>query len=227
MNHPFDTEINLTFGQLKDIVNRALDGNLMKKLSSGGDSIQQRTNFKDEVETDMVSTFFSFSNDLPPIKPCDEALKNRIQSIPHTKSFVNKPQTECNEYEMESDPFLKDKIKNDEWRNSFFWLIINAYGERLPLPDEVQEEKDDLIVVEDVQLKAILEEQYEFISQNDPTYNEENDYVSSRQIIAFIKEQGINMSETKIGRELKKLGLKKHNKKVNGKTTLVYYGLKN
>ena len=206
---------------------RALDGNLMKKLSSGGDSIQQRTNFKDEVETDMVSTFFSFSNDLPPIKPCDEALKNRIQSIPHTKSFVNKPQIECNEYEMESDPCLKDKIKNDEWRNSFFWLIINAYGERLPLPDEVKEEKDDLIVVEDVQLKTILEEEYEFISQNDPTYNEDNDYVSSRQIIAFIKEQGINMSETKIGRELKKLGLKKHNKKLNGKTTLVYLGLKN
>jgi GNAT superfamily N-acetyltransferase len=28
MNHPFDTEINLTFGQLKDIVNRALEGKL-------------------------------------------------------------------------------------------------------------------------------------------------------------------------------------------------------
>jgi hypothetical protein len=28
MNHPFDTDINLTFGQLKDIVNRALDGEL-------------------------------------------------------------------------------------------------------------------------------------------------------------------------------------------------------
>ena len=28
MNHPFDTEINLTFSQLKDIVNRALDGKL-------------------------------------------------------------------------------------------------------------------------------------------------------------------------------------------------------
>ena len=28
MNHPFDTEINLTFGQLKDIVNKALDGEL-------------------------------------------------------------------------------------------------------------------------------------------------------------------------------------------------------
>ena len=28
MNHPFDSEINLTFGQLKDIVNRALEGNL-------------------------------------------------------------------------------------------------------------------------------------------------------------------------------------------------------
>ena len=28
MNHPFDTEINLTFGDLKDIVNRALEGTL-------------------------------------------------------------------------------------------------------------------------------------------------------------------------------------------------------
>ena len=28
MNHPFDTEINLTFGHLKDIVNRALEGDL-------------------------------------------------------------------------------------------------------------------------------------------------------------------------------------------------------
>jgi len=28
MNHPFDTEINLTFGQLKDIVNKTLEGNL-------------------------------------------------------------------------------------------------------------------------------------------------------------------------------------------------------
>jgi hypothetical protein len=28
MSHPFDTDINLTFGDLKDIVNRALDGNL-------------------------------------------------------------------------------------------------------------------------------------------------------------------------------------------------------
>ena len=28
MNHPFDTDINLTFGQLKDIVNKALEGNL-------------------------------------------------------------------------------------------------------------------------------------------------------------------------------------------------------
>lgn len=28
MNHPFDTDVNLTFGQLKDIVNRALEGNL-------------------------------------------------------------------------------------------------------------------------------------------------------------------------------------------------------
>lgn len=28
INHPFDIELNLTFGQLKDIVNKALDGNL-------------------------------------------------------------------------------------------------------------------------------------------------------------------------------------------------------
>jgi ribosomal protein L7/L12 len=49
MAHPFDTEINLTFGQLKDIVNRALDGNLelsREKCIAGHTVITTETNGK-------------------------------------------------------------------------------------------------------------------------------------------------------------------------------------
>jgi hypothetical protein len=49
MAHPFDTEINLTFAQLKDIVNRALDGNLelsREKCIAGHTVITTETNGK-------------------------------------------------------------------------------------------------------------------------------------------------------------------------------------
>lgn len=202
---------------------KALDGNQMKALSSGGDSVMLRTNHKDQITVTLMSMFFSFMNDLCPIQPCDMALKNRLITLPFTKSFVDKPQAECNEYEMESDPLLSDKIKQNDWVDAFFWVIMDAYngGVMLEKPEEVLAESDELLVVEDVKLKTILEAQYEFVSTED-----EEAYVSFSELSRYIRAEGIQMSDTKIGRELKKLGLKKKDKKVEKKTLTVYFGLK-
>jgi phage/plasmid-associated DNA primase len=71
---------------------KGLDGNQMKTLSSGGDTLLVRQNFKDQVNIEMITTFILLVNDMPPIMPCDSALRNRLKCIPHTKSFVIKPQ---------------------------------------------------------------------------------------------------------------------------------------
>lgn len=202
---------------------KALDGNQMKALSSGGDSVMLRTNFQDQKSVTLMAMFFSFMNDICPIQPCDQALKDRLIFLPFTKSFVNKPQAECNEFEMESDPLLKDKIKDKDWIDSFFWIIMNSYnkGVMVEKPKEVLAESDELLIVEDIKIKALLEERYEFV----PTDDKDN-YIPSRDIIQYLTENGVKMSDTKIGRELAKLGLKKDDKKVDKKTTRVYYGLK-
>lgn len=209
---------------------KALDGNQMKTLSSGGDTLQLRNNFKDQIDVDMVSTFFTLLNDMPPVAPCDKALKNRLKCIPHTKSFVNKPQSECSEYEMESDPELKDKIKTADWINAFFWIIMDAYHNPIAPPQEVIDESDEHFVVEDVKLKEVLEEEYSFVSselydKDKLTSEEKETLITSRDIIQYLSDHNIKMSDTKIGRELKKLGLKSKKVDINKRKIVCYFGL--
>ena len=53
-----------------------------------------------------------------------------------------------------------------------------------------------------------------------------DNYVSSRDIIALLKTQNLNWSDTKVGRELAKMGLVKEDKKIGGKTLKIWKGLK-
>lgn len=199
----------------------SLDGNLIKTLSGGGDIIKVRGQYQNEFATEIVSTFFGFSNDLPKISPCDQGLKNRIKPIPHTKTFVSKPQAECTEFEMEADNMLKENLKTVEWMNAFMWIIFDNYGDSMAPPIEVVEELDDLITVEEHEIKPLLQERYEFTS------TDSNDYVTARELIDYLQgEMKLNMSENNIGRELRQIGLRKDVAKVNKKTTKVYYGLK-
>jgi hypothetical protein len=209
---------------------KPLDGNLMKTLSGGGDELKGRLNHRDEIKYTLQATFFNFVNDIPKIVPCDQALKNRMECIPHTKSFVNKKQIDCNQYEMEADAGLADKVITDEWINSFFWLIMDAYGPKLPKPEEVVNESNELFIVEDVALKVILEEQYEFVPTSKLEAVKEDDKpdncVRFSDISIYVKNKGIYMTDTKLGKELKKIGLVKDDLKINKKKCVVYFGLK-
>lgn len=132
---------------------------------------------------------------------------------------------------MESDPDLSDKIITEEWVNSFFWLIMDAYGPKLPKPQEVIDESDELFIVEDIALKTILEEQYEFVFTDKPEVKEEDDdkptnCVRFSDISTYVRNKGVYMTDTKLGKELKKIGLIKGEIKLNKKKCVVYFGLK-
>lgn len=206
---------------------KSLDGNMIKTLSGGStDIIQARQNYENQRDVEITTTFFGFVNDLPPITPCDQAIKNRMNAIPHTKSFMNKPQAECNEYEMEADPSLKDKINSKEWVESFFWIIMDSYndGVMLEKPKEVIAEINELFVLEDIKIKELLEAKYEFVPTDEevPTIN----CVSSRDVITYLSEEGIRLSDVKVAKELKKIGLIQCRKKMDGKTIVIWNGLR-
>lgn len=199
-----------------------LDGNLAKRLS-GGDAITYRQNFKDEITTEIMTTFFAMGNDMPSFSPEDAALRVRMNYASFNYSFVPKPEEECGEWEKPADPLLKMKIESDEWKDAFTHIILDAYaaGVRLPAPDSIKAATDEYVPVESNSLKQLLEEEYELAPEMG-----ENDWLPARQIITYLKGTGLALSDAKIGRELSKMGLSRDMKRVDGKAIRVWRGIR-
>ena len=70
---PFEFKRLLLTNEItKDAENKnRINGNVLKKLSSGGDKIEGRVNHKDEINFKIQSRVCMFCNDLPPIEPSD------------------------------------------------------------------------------------------------------------------------------------------------------------
>ncbi len=65
-----------------------INGNVLKKLSSGGDKIEARVNHKDEINFKIQARVCMFCNDLPPIEPADTKETSYIFKYP--SKFLNK-----------------------------------------------------------------------------------------------------------------------------------------
>jgi phage/plasmid-associated DNA primase len=198
----------------------SIDGNLLKTLSSGGDVISARQNFHDETDIILRASFMYMGNDMPDITPKDSGIKTRVRVVRFTKRFVENPVLPN---EMPADPTIKDRLITEEWQNAVFWLIMDAYGGNTGEPAEVVEETKEWIPQDLNKFREVLEEEFVLNPGDDSNDN----FVAAKDIIAYIKGKSLNMSDTKIGRELGKLGLKSSDKKIGGKTLKVWFGIKN
>ena len=193
----------------------ALDGNLIKTLASGGDKVDLRKNFQDEMPVDIRTSFMYMGNDMPTITPKDSGIATRVRVIRFTKRFVENPVLPN---ELPADTTIKSKLDTVEWRNSMFWLIMDAYKLPTVEPPEVLEETKEWIPNESGAFREILEQEYIIDLTSDG-------FITAREISEYVKGQNVNMSDTKIGRELGKLGLVKNVKKIGGKVTKGWVGL--
>ena len=74
-----------------------LNGNMIKKISSGGDTNVGRNHCQAEEEFVMIPLAICLANDLSPIKPYDDAVESRIRVVSYTKQYVDEP---SNEFEL-------------------------------------------------------------------------------------------------------------------------------
>ena len=125
-------------------------------------------------------------------------------------------------HERQADPTIKDLLNTDAWRNAVFWLIVDSYGLSVAEPAEVVEETNEWVPVDGNKFREVLEE--EFVLNAADTG--EGNFVAAKDIIAYVRGQNLNMSDTKIGRELGKLGLTKSDKKISGKCMTIWKGIK-
>lgn len=207
-----------------------LSGNMMKKISSGGDTLVGRTHGGEEMPFVPHFNVFCNANDLLEIKPYDSAINDRLNIASYKKKYVEEP---SNEYELKKDNNIDNEMRTNYFINTFQYILFNSYlnfyknGCKEIIPEAVKNCKHEW-VGEQAENTCINK----FIDSYEITNNVE-DFVKSVDIDIWIKENKLNISLTKFSMELKKYcGIKKFNnvesknKKMGGKVLKVWVGIK-
>ena len=184
-----------------------LDGNIIKKISSGGDTMQGRVH--QGLETDFTPQFLTLAlaNDLPKIIPYDVGVDNRARVISYTKSFVDEPK---GGFELKIDYTLENEMKTLNFQKCFIQLLIESYAffqkDRIEIePSEVcYAKKDWLGIARENDIMTSFLETFEFT-------NNKADSVKSKEIEEWIGKTK-EMSYSKFCVQMKKYCV------TNGKT---------
>ena len=200
-----------------------INGNVLKKLSSGGDKIEARVNHKDEINFKIQARVCMFCNDLPPIEPADT--KETSYCFRYPSKFLNKGDERLGKPLLRPKIIMKDndefdyvlnengeKVmenvcnfypKDDEikyWAKSpkvmdaFIEILFSHYGDRTDVPECMKEEMNEFQEEE--------KEEDKFLSlfrfPGDQNWEEDSkDYVSIAQMNMLLRKAHINLSAQK------------------------------
>jgi phage/plasmid-associated DNA primase len=201
-----------------------LNGNLMKKVSSGEDRLVGRGHY--EKEQSFRCHFLSLvcANDLPQIKPFDEAMDGRTLVFPFDKQYSMNPTGD----QLQADPNLSQEMNTVEFKLSFLHTLLSAYQEFqrrgvLPVPEKSRQSRKEWIDAEP-NLMESFKQTFEFT-------NDVEHYVPSSDLSDWVKNKGVTM--TKLGRDINKYAetkkfenVKSKPKKIEGKTTQCWFGIR-
>ncbi len=195
----------------------ALDGNMMKTLSSGGhDPVVARGHAQDEREIPWRGLCFLLANDMGRIHPVDEPLMKRILYFSYDKQYVDEDdEKKLNPYQLKIDRDLEKEIMTPRFKMNYAYLLFQAYhswvmdGEKEIVPEEVRAGSKEL-VGETCPVKRFLD--YGFVITDNA-----KDSVTSSSIQRWIDEEKVGISMTKFGREMNKYVQLKGYKNVESK----------
>lgn len=204
-----------------------LDGNIIKSISSGGDTKTARQNFKDEIQFKIQGKMLLMMNEMIPVDPID-ALET-ITTFKFTSQF--KPELSEEDIEVNNvkdsnykyyiaDQDIKEKIVNNQaYQMAFIHLILEHYQpDTINLPDEMKELNNDYHDKDNTTQKAL---ENEFLITRKP-----DDKMSVSEVDDIIKNScGISKSAYKLCFE--KMGIiVKVGRDSSNKSTRYYIGLK-
>jgi phage/plasmid-associated DNA primase len=96
--------------------------NSLFKRITGNDIISARANFSDkQLQYIPTFTIHMFCNDIPEFSKMEKAIQQRLRIIKYKYQFVSDPK---NEYQKLVDTSLKDKSKNEDFKNEFALLLF-------------------------------------------------------------------------------------------------------
>lgn len=204
----------------------SLNGNAIKTVSSGGDSVVGRGHGGNEIEFNLSFLCVVFANDLPKITPYDDAVNNRTRVVSYTKPYTENP----TEFELKIDYNIDAEFDTLRFQRCFVELFIRQYwrgrqGEFKDEPTEMIQAKEDWIGTEVGCISGFLRD-YEITNNVD-------DYVRSSEIEEWIEQGKYGLTMKKFGMEIKQYTMKNKmenvlssQKKIYGKAIRIWLGIK-
>jgi hypothetical protein len=200
---------------------RKLDGNLIKKFTSGGDTLTGRKNHKDEVTFRTQAKMLNMLNECPSISPKDTLETAIIINFPfkyYKKDLY--PLDNTNPRIRLADETIKDYIKSEKFRNAYIHIILDAYKPHPVILCEPLIQRRNDFNEDNGDETTIVKRHFEFT-------NDTKDGVHSLTIKRWFEEQRMNMSLPKLKTMLEFLGAKHNqNVNVNGKIAIGYKYMK-
>lgn len=199
--------------------NLKLDGVMIKKISSGGDPIQNRKNFQDPINSYIQTTFMFNANDIPPFTKGSGDCMETCSTFSSAKQFKSKEfmeeriangacETEMSLY-YERDDFIKEKCKSMEWKQALIHIILDNYNHSpVKCINKFQEEDecDDIV--------SIILKSFKITKNN-------QDRVTNNDLKTWAFNNNINLCK-KLKPMLKQFGCEEYrNKKERGLQGLV------
>lgn len=209
--------------------NLIVDGNMIKKMSNGGkDDITGRLHGGNETKFQASFLPILFAQDLPSIRPLDDAVITRVRAIPYSKVYCDEP---SNDLELKKDPHLEDEIMTPRFRQAFLRLLFKSYvafhrnGRDEYEPDEIGKAREDVLGTETNVIDSF--------KMNYEITNNPDDFVSSNDIQQWLVNEKKGITITKFGLEMNRYAhihklehVSSKQKKVNGKGMKVWCGIK-
>jgi hypothetical protein len=191
--------------------NLKIDGVSIKMFASGGDTIEGRQNYCNEMTFTLECRLMFLCNDIPQIKPNDTY--ESCVSFETTKQFKSQTwldaeekmmieQGEKNTWEIEKkkykagDNTIKCKCQTIEWANAYILLMVENY-KISPVTSNTSVGEDE----DDINLKRLLIKNFTFTKYD-------NEFVSTKVIKQWMIDNNINASYGKIKTELLAEGCK-------------------
>jgi hypothetical protein len=210
---------------------KSLNGNIMKKVCSGGDALKGRLH--GGLETSFVPQFLSvlLANDIPEIKPYDDAMINRVRVYSYTKTFVDEPQNEL--FELKKDPELENEMQTPRFQRCFVGMLLMSYSHFNDVLKRVEIEPNEVMMAKKDWMGD--DKDNNTIEKFQKTYeltNEFSHFTTSKDIETWVASSK-EISYRKFVMELKKYvainNLDKINnkgKKIGAKNVQGWYGIK-
>ena len=209
-----------------------VNGDMVKKNSSGGDVLKGRLHSGNETEFTPQYMVFFFSNEFPKFHKIDEATYNRIRVIDFKKKFVDTP---VDDDELQKDENISKEIEEIKFRTHFIAMLCSVYfdfvenGKKETIPDEVIRARNDWVGDSgEFNIMGKFVESYEIT-------NNIEDYISSSYIKTWLNIHFKGTSMEKFTKQLKAYCCKKFgenclvdnkDRKINGRTVRVWHGIK-